>query len=103
MTLKQVRRQISDLSPQEIRRLGREMLAVDRYRPGELDLSGFALEAGISSLLEAANVLREFGIEPRPNDLMTLEGMLAALQSGGLDFVAGDEDLYSEADLRERY
>lgn len=70
---------------------------------GELDLSGFALEAGLSSLADAPGVLRQYGIEPKPDHLASLEGMLAALKSGALDFVAKEEDLYTEADLRERY
>jgi hypothetical protein len=65
--------------------------------------SGFALEAGLSSLADAPSLLRQYGVEPKPEHLTTLEGMLAALQSGAFDFVAEDEDLYTEADLQERY
>ena len=103
MTVEQLRQQIRALSPEEIQRLGREILAVERYRNGELDLSGFALEAGLSSLADAPSLLRQYGVEPKPEHLTTLEGMLAALQSGAFDFVAEDEDLYTEADLQERY
>lgn len=103
MRVEQLRRQISSLSPEQIRQLGKEILAVDRYRRGELDLSGFALAAGLSSLADAPGVLREYGIEPKPEHLVTLEGMLASLKSGALDFVDKEEDLYTEADLRERY
>ena len=103
MTVEQLRQQIRALSPGEIQRLGREILTVERYRHGELDLSGFALEIGLSSLADAPSLLRQYGIEPREEHMTTLEGMLAALRSGAFDFLAGEEDVYSEADLRERY
>jgi hypothetical protein len=83
--------------------LGREILAVERYRRGELDLSGFALDVGLSSLADAPGLLRQYGAEPKPEHLATLEEMLAALRSGAFDFLSEDEDLYSDADLRERY
>lgn len=103
MKLEQLRRRICALTPDQIRQLGKELLAVDRYRRGELDLSGFALEAGLSSLADAPGILRQYRIEPNPDHLATLEGMLAGLKSGALSFVAEDEDLYTEADLQERY
>lgn len=103
MTVEQLRQQMKALSPEDLQRLGREILAVERYRRGELDLSGFALEVGLSSLADAPTLLRQYGVESKPEHLTTLEGMLAALQSGTLDFVTGDEDLYTEADLLERY
>lgn len=103
MKVEQLREQISALPPEQLRQLGKELLAVDRYRRGELDLGGFALEAGLSSLAEAPGVLRQYGVEPRPDHLITLEGMLAALKSGALDFAAKEDDLYTEADLQERY
>lgn len=83
--------------------MGREILAVEQYRSGTLDLSGFALEVGLSSLADAPGLLRQYGVEPKPGHLTTLEEMLAALRGGAFDFLAEDEDLYSEADLRERY
>ena len=103
MTVEQLRQQIRTLSPEEIQRLGREILAVEEYRRGNLDLSGFALEVGLSSLADAPSLLRQYGVEPKPEHLATLEGMLAALRSGAFDFLEEDEDLYTEADLRERY
>jgi hypothetical protein len=103
MTVEQLRQQIRTLSPEQIQRLGREILAVERYRHGELDLSGFALDVGLSSLADAPSLLRQYGVEPKPEHLTTLDGLLAALRSGALDFVAEDEDLYTEADLLERY
>jgi len=103
MTVEQLRQQMKALPPEEFHRLGREILAVERYRRGELDLSGFALEAGPSSLADAPGLLRQYGVEPKPEHLATLEGMLAALRSGAFDFVAKDDDLYTEADLLERY
>lgn len=103
MTVEQLRQQIRALPPDELHRLGREILAVERYRRGELDLSGVALEVGLSSLADALSLPRQYGVEPKSEHLTTLDGMLSALQSGALDFVAGDEDLYTEADLLERY
>lgn len=103
MTVEQLRQQIKALSPEDLHRLGREIVAVEQYRRGELDLSGFALAIGLSSLADAPNLLRQYGVEPKPEHLTTLEGMLAALRSGALDFVAEDDELYSEADLLERY
>jgi hypothetical protein len=103
MTVEQLRQQIRAFPPDELHRLGREILAVERYRRGELDLSGVALEAGLPSLADAPSLLRQYGVEPKPEHLTTLEGMLAALHSGAFDFVTGDEDLYTEADLLERY
>ncbi len=103
MTVDQLRGQLSSLPSEILRQLARELLAADRYRQEEIDLSGFAMEAGLSSLAEAPGVLRQYGINPKPEHLTTLEGMLAALKSGALDFVAKDEDLYTEADLQERY
>ena len=103
MTVEQLRHQIRALSPDELHRLGQEIRAVEQYRRGELDLSGFALEAGLASLADAPGLLRQYGVEPKPEDLATLEGMLAALQSGAFNFAAEDEDLYTEADLLERY
>lgn len=103
MTVEQLRQQIKFLSPEEIQRLGREILAVEQYRRRNLDLSGFALEVELSSLADAPSLLRQYGVEPKPEHLTTLEGMLAALRSGAFDFLSEDEDLYTEADLRERY
>ncbi|RIK80271.1 hypothetical protein DCC62_04230 [candidate division KSB1 bacterium] len=103
MTVEQVRSQISGLSPEAIQQLVKELLAVDRYRRGEIDLSGVALAANLSSLAEAPSLLRQYGIEPKPDQLRTLEGMLASLQSGALDFVLKEADQYTEADLVERY
>lgn len=103
MTVDQLRWQLSSLPTELLRQLARELLAADRYRREEIDLSGFALEAGLSSLAEAPGVLRQYRIDPKPEHLTTLEGMLAALKSGALDFVAKDEDIYTEADLAERY
>lgn len=103
MNVQQLRQQIAELPPEQLRHLGQEILAVDRYRRGELDLGGFALEAGLTSLADAPDMLRQYGVEPKPEHLAALEGMLAALHSGTLDFVAKDEDLYTEADLQERY
>lgn len=103
MTVEQLRQQISALPPEDLHRLGREILAVEQYRRGELDLAGVALETGLSSLADAPNLLRQYGVEPKPEHLTTLDGLLAALRSGALEFVAEDEDLYTEADLLERY
>lgn len=103
MTVEQVRPQISGLSSDAIHQLVKELLAVDRYRRGEIDLSGFALAAELSSLADAPELLRQYGIEPKPDQLRTLKGMLASLHSGALDFVLEDEDIYNESDLVERY
>ncbi len=103
MTVEQLRRHISSLSSEEMQKLGRELLAVERYRREESDISGFTLEAGLSSLRDAPTLLRQYGVEPRADDLTTLEGMLAAAQTGAFDFVAEDEELYAETDLQEWY
>ncbi len=103
MTVEQVRPQISALSSEAIQQLVKELLAVDRYRRGEIDLSGFALAADLSSLADAPELLRQYEVEPKPGHLRTLEGMLASLHSGALDFVLEDEDIYNESDLVERY
>jgi hypothetical protein len=103
ITVEKIRPQISGLTTEAIQQLIKELLAVDRYRRGEIDISGFALEAELSSLDQAPTLLRQYGVEPKPDHLLTLGGMLASLQSGALDFVMQDEDLYDESDLMERY
>lgn len=103
MTVEQVRPQISALSSEAIQQLVKELIVVARYRRGEIDLSGFALAAGLSSLADAPELLREYGVEPKPEHLRTLEGMLASLGSGALDFVLADEAVYDESDIVERY
>jgi len=103
MTVEQVRPQISTLSSEAIQQLVKELMAVARYRRGEIDLSGFALAADLSSLADAPALLREYRVEPKPDHLRTLEGMLASLGSGALDFVLEDEDTYDESDIVERY
>jgi hypothetical protein len=75
---------------------------VDRYRRGEIDISGFALATELSSLADAPELLRQYGVEPKPDHLRTLEGMLASLQSGTLNFVLEEEDLYDKSDIVER-
>ena len=55
------------------------------------------------SLANAPELLRQYGVEPKPGHLRTLEGMLSSLRSGALDFVLEDEDLYDESDIVERY
>jgi len=103
MTVEQVRPQISKLPSEAIQQLVKELLAVDRHRRGEIDLSGFALAVGLASLANAPELLRQYGVEPKPGHLRTLEGMLSSLRSGALDFVLEDEDLYDESDIVERY
>jgi hypothetical protein len=103
MTVEQVRSQVSALSSEAIQQLVKELQAVDRYRRGEIDISGFAWYAGLSSLADAPELLRQYNIEPEPDQLRALEAMLAALHSGALDFVLKDEDIYDESDLLERY
>lgn len=103
MTVEQVRPTISTLPSEAIQQLVKELLAVDRYRRGEIDLSGFALAADLSSLADAPDLLRQYGVQPKSEHLRTLEGMLASLRSGALDFVLEDEDIYNESDLVERY
>jgi len=103
MTVEQIRPQISGFSSDAIQQLVKELLAVDRYRRGEIDLSGFALAAELSSLADAPELLRQYGVESKPDHLRTLEGMLASLQSGALNFVLEEEDIYGESDIVERY
>jgi hypothetical protein len=103
MTVEQVRPRISGLSSEAIQQLVKELLAVDRYRRGEIDISGFALATELSSLADAPELLRQYGVEPKPDHLRTLEGMLASLQSGTLNFVLEEEDIYDESDIVERY